>query len=317
MKILLTGLPGIGKSTLIDKVISAVPECLGILAHEQRKEEVRSGFIAENRQGEYKQFMHKIDKPSRNSIGSPGHLYEVDINVIDTFVVPELQKGLTADYSIVYIDEIGRAQMKSTVFINVVRDLLLKPGKNVLATIIYADDPGSPSLEFKKYPKIFLLEVNKKNRDMLPKILIAAFKNSDLFNKLNEKHQQKVFALLKQFIQNEQYISAEKIFTNALDYLVNNRFILLKEKGSIAEYVVYGKTRAHKVDYNRSSEIFNCDCELSSGTGCYAGCSQTCSHQIAVLLAATASAPMKGLFEFKQNKVQDNPSLTPVYRSRL
>lgn len=296
MKILLTGSPGVGKSSIVEKVMDLVPKCTGILAREYRKEGDRVGFIAENRRGEAKQFMRKTDKQLKDSIGQPGNWYAVDVRVIDTFVVPELEQASRVDGAVLCIDEIGRAQMLSSAFNKLVKILLLNPQQSLLATIVYADDPHSPSLEFKRYPNVCLLEVTRKNRDALPAILTVAFKQADLFKKLDSERQRKVFKLLKQFVENEYYISAEKMFTNALDYSVSNRLTLLEEKNSISQYVVRGKTREHKVNYHRDTNVMDCDCELSTGSGCYAGCAQMCSHQIAVLLIDTISAPVNGLF---------------------
>jgi nucleoside-triphosphatase len=320
MRIFITGFPGVGKSTIIEKVRQSIPESIGILAREYRKGNDRIGFIAENWVGESKLFMHKVDQPSTNCIGQPGHWYEVDVSVIDTFIVPELQRAAHAEGKVLYIDEIGRAQMKSAAFINLVRTLLLKSQKSILATIVRSDDPGSPSLEFKRYSHVCLLEVTQKNREVLPRILIAAFKNADLFKKLDSQRQLNVFNLLKKFINNGHYVSAEKIFTHALDYFISNKLILLEEKDSVNQYLVRGRAREHKVDYHRHTQAMTCDCDLSTGMGCYNGFPETCSHQIVILLSNSLSAPVRGLFEPKQNDKLEKPDYLPSAsscRSRL
>ena len=137
---------------------------------------------------------------------------------------------------------------------------------------------------------------------------------------MDSQRQQNVFTLLKKFIKNEHYVSAEKIFTHALDYFVSNQLILLEEKDSVSQYLVRGRTRGHKVDYHRHTQAMTCDCDLSTGMGCYNGFPETCSHQIVILLSNSLSASARGLFEQKQNyklEKSDYLASVPLYRSRL
>lgn len=331
MKLLLTGLPGVGKSTIIGNVRNSISDCMGILAREQRLSGERVGFTVENQQGQSKPFMRKVNEPSKDSIGIPGHYYEVDVDVIDTFVVSELERSLDPSYSgLTYIDEIGRAQMKSARFVKVVEQLLLHPKKDILATIVYKDDSNSPSLKFKNYPHVYLLKITAENRDKISNILISAFKNANLFKKLTVGVQKNIYDLLINFVENKKYASAEKIFTNSLDYFINNRLVLVEKENSVIRYMVYGKTKNHHVSYHKDSGSLNCDCDLTHGVGIYKGLlDEICSHKITVLLKNSQSSEpsVRGMFftinsprliskDSKHEPILLNPDLT-VRRSRL
>jgi len=172
MKILLVAPPGTGKSTILDKVFRALqgPK-FGIIAHQILDHTGKhTGFTASNATGQSRQFMHLTDKATESTIGDE---FDVDIEAIDQFIVPELQKGLAAAGSgtIVFIDEIGRAQARSPKFIEVLTELF-DSQCDVLGSIACEDEDWS--LIFKYHPTVSLLHVTEDNRDELPGILIEA-----------------------------------------------------------------------------------------------------------------------------------------------
>lgn len=278
MIIFLTGQPGIGKSSIIETVINHFkPKCHGILAKEIKSANERIGFTAINHHGKTHQFMTKTNNPSKFSLG----MYDVNLDVIDKFIVPEILQSMSDDNSFIYIDEIGRAQMMSDKFIATIRSLLISK-KNILATIVFADEPKSK--QFKKDPRACILEVTHENRTILPKILIAAFEQADLFNRLDEIQQKIVYNLLIYFIGLKQYISAIKLFTNALDYTINKKIRLELETSEQAVYIISGQTSEHTISYNKSHHHCQCDCSLFNGAKDFIGSPQTCSHEMTILL---------------------------------
>jgi nucleoside-triphosphatase THEP1 len=281
MKILITALPGTGKSTVIESVVSNFPgRRHGIVAREILDENGRrDGFTSINTLGESKQFMFRTDRPTADSVGGE---FDVDIEAIDTFVVPELEKALSDPNSLTYIDEIGRAQAKSQAFLSTLRKLFATKN-NILGAILYDDEPWS--LEFKRAPGICTIEVTSKNRNALPNILLAAFGSAPLFSSLNAAQQSKAFALLIRFLANNQFVAAKKLFDNAVPYVVDNKIRLLKKTGESSEFLVSGSTRDHAVVWNGSEEGFVCDCDLANGRGVFTNNRETCSHQMSILLS--------------------------------
>lgn len=206
MKIFLTAPPNTGKSTVIEAVSEyfilkyGANNVNGMIAREILNKGERIGFICVDPSGCSEQFMFQSDVPFENIIGSN---YTVSIDVLDNFIVPELKKSLNSNNLLTYIDEIGRAQIKSPAFIDVVREIL-SSSKNTLASIMYEDisDDGSAIAEFKIHPSVCTLEVTVDNRCKLPKILIAAFENASLFKVLGFTQKKKTYELLRRYINN-------------------------------------------------------------------------------------------------------------------
>lgn len=241
MKLLLTGSPGIGKSTVLKKVAADLKiSKYGIVAKEIKNDQSqRMGFEAVALNGNSRVFAHKSLFKTELTVGK----YYVDIKAIDDFVVPELKKGLNKNKTIVFIDEIGRMQSFSKEFLNTVKDLF--SGKsNLLATIVFEDEPWS--LEFKKHPNAIMIEVNIKNREYLPEILETVFSNAEEYNKLSLQQQRSVDKELRDLIAQNKFIQAKKLFNNAIVYIAEERIKKVNENSKLIEYSIRGKTNEHK-----------------------------------------------------------------------
>jgi nucleoside-triphosphatase THEP1 len=301
MKILLTAPPGLGKSTVIDRVVKKFPGTkTGIVAREILNERgIRSGFTSVNQAGSSRQFMFATDSPTEESIGG---LFDVDVSAIDDFVVTELLRGLSGseprgnepakssapskspefaahlppstDGSLIYIDEIGRAQARSERFLAVLRDIF-RSGCNVLGSIVYDDEPWS--LEFKRDRHVCVVEISENNRDAMPDILLSAFGHQHEFSRLTVSQQDVVYGLFKTLVREEKFVSARKLFDNALGYVTGGK--VTEERPD--EFSVSGLTRDHKIARN-SSGRFSCDCDLANGVGSFAGAAALCSHEMSI-----------------------------------
>lgn len=142
MKILLTAPPKTGKSTIVQKFVEMYPgRKVGVVAREMRDENnERVGFKNVNLEGKESVFMHVRDIESEILVGNK---YKIDVKAIDTFVVPEITQEVRSD-AVVIIDEIGRAQSYSSAFLDAVTKLF-DSDKNILATIVYDDEPWAVS----------------------------------------------------------------------------------------------------------------------------------------------------------------------------
>lgn len=293
MKILLTAPPGIGKSTVIESVVRQFPKNKhGIVAREiLNAEGKRVGFTSVNDAGQSRQFMFLAKTPGTGSIGGE---FDVDINAVDNFVVPELQKALEDPQGLTYVDEIGRAQAKSEAFLSLLRELFQRDCK-ILGAIVYEPEPWS--IEFKQNQSVCVIELNKENREALSGILLSAFNCAPFSSELNTGEQQMVYELLKLLISSKQFVSAKKLFDNAIPYVVEKRIQLKEQKGDLAEYEVIGKERRHKIVYAVSKNAFSCDCDLSNGKGMFAGLPERCSHELSILLTlkSTQGKPSKAV----------------------
>jgi nucleoside-triphosphatase len=158
MKILLTGLPGCGKTTAIMKVVESLKceRVAGFFTQEIRKRNTRKGFSWKRFDGLDGTLAH-VDIKSPFKVGK----YSVDVAGFEENVVPVLDVE-TSDAALFVVDEIGRMECFSEKFVAAVRKLLVSD-RSVLATI--AKKGAGPISELKNYPDVRLLTLTRENRD--------------------------------------------------------------------------------------------------------------------------------------------------------
>jgi nucleoside-triphosphatase len=157
-KILLTGLPGCGKTTAVMKIIANLdPEKVtGFYTQEIRESNTRKGFSWTCLGGTTGMLAHtNIKGPFR--VGK----YSVDVSGFEKSVVPILDIN-HSDAELFVIDEIGKMECFSEKFITAVRHLFTSD-KSVLATV--AKKGKGLISEIKKYPGAKLFNLTTQNRD--------------------------------------------------------------------------------------------------------------------------------------------------------
>jgi len=158
VKILLTGLPGCGKTTAIINIISSL-ECekvAGFYTQEIRENSTRKGFRWKRLDGAAGILAH-VDIKGRFKVGK----YGVDVAGFEKSVVPVLDAEQN-DVELFVIDEIGKMECFSEKFIAVTRRLFASD-KPVLATV--ARKGAGLISEIKNYPGTQLFKLNHENRE--------------------------------------------------------------------------------------------------------------------------------------------------------
>jgi len=129
-RILLTGPPGCGKTTAIMRIVEQLgcPKVAGFYTQEIRQGGKRLGFRFKRLDGPEGILAHRsIKGPYR--VGG----YGVDIAAFEESVVPLLHPG-RSEARLFVIDEIGKMECLSTMFVTAVRRLL-ESDRSVLATV--------------------------------------------------------------------------------------------------------------------------------------------------------------------------------------
>jgi nucleoside-triphosphatase len=155
--ILITGIPGIGKTTLIKKIGRELADLLpvGFYTEEIRERGIRKGFELINLSGRRELLSHvDIRSPYRVS------KYGVDIKRFEDFLgsIPFFAQGT----EIVIIDEIGKMECFSKRFEQIVR-ALLDSEKIFISTVSLKG--GGFIAEVKERDDIKLFELSPVNRD--------------------------------------------------------------------------------------------------------------------------------------------------------
>lgn len=155
--LLLTGTPGIGKTTLIRRVASQLSAYRvgGFYTEEIREAGQRKGFRLVTFNGD-KGVMAHVDFDHRYRVSK----YGVDVSVIDHFA--ETALALLDEVDVYLIDEIGKMECFSSVFVTKVK-ALLNSHKPVVASVA---KKGTGLIEAAKHsPGSELWELTKANRD--------------------------------------------------------------------------------------------------------------------------------------------------------
>lgn len=163
--LLLTGVPGVGKTTVIRRVASSLParQVRGFLTEETRVRGRRVGFKIATFEGEERTLAH-VDLLSPYRVGR----YRVDLKALDRVV----EKALSMDPEVrVYlVDEIGKMECFSTRFVEAL-SRLLDSNRCVVATVARKGSGFIASV--KRRPDVELWEVTQENREALPGRVLA------------------------------------------------------------------------------------------------------------------------------------------------
>ncbi|MEM7008541.1 MAG: NTPase [Thermodesulfobacteriota bacterium] len=169
--ILISGLPGIGKTTLIKEIYAQIKDShpVGFYTEEIRNESQRKGFQLMGLDGSTAIFAHIL-------IESPHHVgkYRVDVEAFDRFLT-------SFDFSNkkrpVIIDEIGKMECLSSKFVSLVSQVF-DSDNLVIATISHTD--GGIKGKIKQRDDVELFKMNLDNRNSLSKEILEVINTYSL-----------------------------------------------------------------------------------------------------------------------------------------
>jgi nucleoside-triphosphatase THEP1 len=165
MKLLLTGDPGTGKSTLLQHVINAFDEKQGFLTTEVRTDGVRTSFNMTASNGD-SFVLCSVDSPSEIRVSR----YGVNVYDLNEFIrsLPVIEAN-----KLIYIDEIGQMQLYADSYRDLVLKYLDQPNPLIGTLSKIYNDKFTDSLRARG--DIEIIEVTVDNRDSLKDELISRF----------------------------------------------------------------------------------------------------------------------------------------------
>jgi nucleoside-triphosphatase len=163
-KTLITGKPGVGKTTLVQKIIERMRPAgmAGFCTSEIRHSGSRVGFELKGLNGKRRVLAH-VEIDSRDRVGR----YGVDTKGFEEFL--EILNLLDPAVELIVIDEIGKMELFSKRFENLVRDVM-SSDKQVLASIALKGNEFIRKIKQRKDVRLF--EVTHANRDRLPESIV-------------------------------------------------------------------------------------------------------------------------------------------------
>ena len=170
MKILLTGLPKSGKTTLLCRVAELLTKpYAGFYTEEILESGHRVGFSLQTFSGKTGILSHVAFK-SRLKVGK----YRVSLTDLEEIALPEIEEGIEQK-KIILIDEIGKMELYSAKFRRILSQAL-NSDLLFMATIVYTPHPWAGQI--KKRKDVELIEVTPENRDQLGPELVRKLTSS-------------------------------------------------------------------------------------------------------------------------------------------
>ena len=166
-KIGITGLPGVGKTDTLIKIVKDLEESGyrvgGMVTEAIIENNDRVGFYVMDWQTKEREIFAHVDLDTGEKVGK----YGVDVKVLEEIGVPAIERAIADEnIDIIIIDEVGKMEMLSERFCKVVIDAL-DSDKPILLTL--HKKSRSPLLQdIRRRDDIRILEVTPVNRNLLP-----------------------------------------------------------------------------------------------------------------------------------------------------
>jgi nucleoside-triphosphatase len=171
-KIVLTGLPGCGKTTTVIQIVENIDlkKVVGFYTKEIRENNIRKGFSWTRLDGVTGILAH-VNIKSPHKVGK----YGVNVAGFEKSLVPILDIT-SSDAELFIIDEIGKMECFSKKFVTAVRQLFTSD-KSILATV--ARKGGGLISEVKNAPDVKQFNLTAQNRDKtIAEILLSLKKDT-------------------------------------------------------------------------------------------------------------------------------------------
>ena len=158
-KVLLTGRPGCGKTTLVRRVVKELAQSAGgFYTEEIRRRRERVGFQIVTLDGKEGVFAH-VNLKTQQRLGK----YGLDLSPLETIGTEAVSEAVRAR-QLTVIDEIGPMEIRSAIFRDVVNEALNSRAP-LLGTITARPFPFTDAI--KKRRDVTLIEVRRDNREQL------------------------------------------------------------------------------------------------------------------------------------------------------
>ena len=153
--LLLTGRPGVGKTTLLRELVARYRgPAGGFYTEEVRERGTRLGFDMVTLGGR-RVALARIGFRGEHRVSK----YGVDVEALERVGVEALREALQRD-ALVVVDEIGKMELFSPEFRDIVTEAL-EGGRRVLGTILWGSHPWADGL--KRDPRVAVVEVTREN----------------------------------------------------------------------------------------------------------------------------------------------------------
>lgn len=155
--LLISGRPGVGKTTLLKRLAHLFPgRAGGFYTEELREGGHRAGFVLVTLSGQRAVFAH-VDLPAKCRVGRYGVLLEV----LEEVGIPAMRESAVPGRAVL-VDEVGKMELLSATFRETLEEVASGPAP-LLATILAGPHPWAD--RFRRQPRVTELVLTPANRD--------------------------------------------------------------------------------------------------------------------------------------------------------
>jgi len=161
--LLLTGKPGVGKTTALKDVVRAIgtDHCGGFYTEEVMERGTRVGFIITTLNGDTDLFAYK-EPHTPDSVARVGD-YLIRLEVLEGLGLRAIKEAI-ARGKVLIIDEIGPMQLQSSEFRQVLQTIITMKHK-LIGTVVLRPHPVADTIKHQAGTK--LLHLTRSNRDQI------------------------------------------------------------------------------------------------------------------------------------------------------
>jgi nucleoside-triphosphatase len=169
-RVAITGRPGVGKTTLVERVLEGIPDRVGgFVTKEVRKCGHRVGFaLVDIAAGEEHLFARV------GAAGDKVGRYAVDVGVIEQVGVPAIYRAIEKS-DLIVIDEIAPMELLAQGFVAAVERALASDKALLITTHAHATHP----IADRARQELHLVRVRLGNRDGLVDVVLALLRGED------------------------------------------------------------------------------------------------------------------------------------------
>jgi nucleoside-triphosphatase len=169
--ILITGLPGVGKTTLIIQTLNELNiSAIGFVTQELRKGGRRHGFTMETLSGVSRLLAAEEYRFCKYKVGR----YCVYVENVDFIIKTLEEESMERSHSMIIIDEIGKMELFSASFKKFLLESLEE--RKVFGTIMKRDN--SFTKEIKIRPDVELYNIDRTNRNLIQQAILKRIKDN-------------------------------------------------------------------------------------------------------------------------------------------